>query len=212
MKQAEMTKLRCVQRLGLLIASFSAMALGGCGKGIPSRVQPLGIAPDAAQKAMELYDANKDGFLDAAELDKAPGLKAALRQVDTNGDGRISAEEIDARIAAWRDSKVGRMGVTCRVRNHGQPLVGAAVTFVPESFLGGSLRPASGTTDARGRCALREIGGEGPLGMSPGFYRIEITKSSENIPAKYNTETTLGQEVARDAAGNEGAISIDLNY
>ena len=199
-----------MQYSSLVMMGAWAMALGGCG-GSSSRVQPLEVAPDAARKAMELYDVNKDGFLDQGELEKVPGLKAALKQVDTNGDGKISAAEIDARIAAWKESKVGRMGVTCRVRNRGKPLVGATVTFVPESFLGDNLRSVSGTTDARGRCALRESEA-GPPGVSPGFYRIQVTKHGENIPAKYNTETTLGQEVARDAAGNEGAIAIDLNY
>jgi hypothetical protein len=161
---------------------------------------------------MELYDTNKDGFLDESELDKVPGLKAALKQVDTNGDGKISAAEIDARIATWKASKIGRMGISCRVRNNGKPLAGATVTFVPESFLGGNLRSASGTTDAHGVCALKETGGDGSPGLSPGFYRVQITKSGEEIPAKYNAETTIGQEVARDAAGNEGAIRLDLNY
>ena len=40
--------------------------------------------------------ANKDGFLDQGELEKAPGLKAALKQVDTKGDGKITADEINA--------------------------------------------------------------------------------------------------------------------
>ena len=53
---------------------------------------------------------------------------------------------------------------------------------------------------------------EGAAGVPPGFYRVQVTKSGENIPAKYNRETTLGHEVARDAAGNEGAIRLDLNY
>ncbi len=197
---------------GLLLAGLLVTALGGCGGGSPSRVEPLQIAPDAAEKAMELYDADKDGFLDQRELEKVPGLKAALKQVDTNGDGKISADEIKARITSWKESKVGRLGVHCRVRIHGKPLVGATVTFVPEGFLGGNLRSANGTTDARGRCALREVGGEGMAGVSPGFYRVQITKDGQNIPAKYNTETTLGQEVGRDAAGNEGAIKFDLDY
>ena len=32
-------------------------------------------------------------------------------------------------------------------------------------------------------------------GVPPGFYRVEITKAGEQIPAKYNTATTLGGEV-----------------
>ena len=187
------------------------MTLSGCG-GTFSRVEPLGIASNAAQKAMEMYDANRDGLLDGQELEKVPGLKAALKQVDSNGDGKISAEEIDARIAAWKESKVGRMSVSCRVRNRGKPVVGATVTFVPESFLGDNLHAASGTTDSFGTCSLREAGEDGLPGVSPGFYRVQITKSGAKIPAKYNSETTIGQEVARDAAGIAGAIPLELSY
>jgi hypothetical protein len=189
-----------------------AVALGGCGGQPSPRVLPRDIAADAGQRAMELYDANKDGFLDHGELEKVPGLKAALKQVDTNGEGKITADKINARIASWKESMDGRRQITCRVRNRGKPLVGATVTFVPETFLGENLKSASGTTDAHGRCGLREIGEQGPPGVSPGFYRVQITKSGEDIPAKYNSETTIGQEVARDAAGNEGAIPLDLSY
>jgi hypothetical protein len=86
-------------RLALVLLGMSALAVWGCDRA-PSRLQPLGIAPNAAQKALELYDSDGDGFLEGAELDKVPGLKAALAQVDANHDGKISAQEIDARIAS----------------------------------------------------------------------------------------------------------------
>ena len=56
-------------------------------------------------------------------------------------------------------------------------------------------------------------GGDDPaIGMCPGFYRVEITKGSE-IPAKYNTATVLGQEVAGDAARTlPAAVKFELEY
>jgi hypothetical protein len=59
-----------------------------------------------------------------------------------------------------------------------------------------------------------------PHGVRPGFYRVEITKPGEKIPAKYNTEAILGQEVVIDAKGIEespksasrDAISLQLEY
>jgi hypothetical protein len=198
------------QRALGLIASL--ITLCGCWGGSLPRVYPDKPDARAGERAIELYDANKDGLLDAAELEKVPGLKAAVQNVDLNKDGKISAAEISARIGAWADSKMGRMGVTCNLTHNGQPLIGATVKFIPESFLGGELKPAEGTTDAFG-IARMSTPASGQRGICPGFYRVEITKSGETIPRKYNTETQLGQEVAIDAAGlNNGMAKIDLKY
>ncbi|MGA2033484.1 MAG: hypothetical protein ABSG68_14610 [Thermoguttaceae bacterium] len=196
-------------RLGLVVVGISALAAWGCGGG-QSRVYPPAIASDAAQKAMELYDSNKDGFLEGAELDKVPGLKAALKQVDTNGDGKINAEEISARIASWKTSKAARLNTACKVLRKGKPLSGATVTLVPESFLGTALKPATATTDQSGMAMFSVDGPGGLPGVPPGFYRVEVTKSGEDIPAKYNTETVLGMEVAVDNAARTTAIVYDL--
>ena len=48
-------------------------------------------------------------------------------------------------------------------------------------------------------------------GLSPGFYRVEITKDGEKIPAKYNTETTLGAEVAGGSEARNG-LKFELQY
>jgi len=47
-----------------------------------------------------------------------------------------------------------------------------------------------------------------PAGVPLGFYRVEVSKAGENIPAKYNTDTTFGQEVAPDARGSLEAFSL----
>ena len=44
----------------------------GCGNSVPPRVLPDLPDASAASKAMELYDTNHDGFLDAKELEKCP--------------------------------------------------------------------------------------------------------------------------------------------
>ena len=45
----------------------------------PDRIYPPSINASAAgAKAIEMYDANKDGALDYQELAKAPGLRAAV--------------------------------------------------------------------------------------------------------------------------------------
>jgi hypothetical protein len=51
-------------------------------------------------------------------------------------------------------------------------------------------------------------------GMRGGFYRIEISQQrngKEQIPAKYNTKTELGQEIATGAANmRQGLLSFNL--
>ena len=179
---------------GLLIFS----GLIGCGSSVPPRVVPDRPDPSAAAKAMELYDTNHDGFLDAKELEQVPGLKAASEQLDTKHEGKISEQEIADRIRGWADSRIGRMQVTCRVMHNGQPLAGAKVVFVPETFLGGTLQSGTGTTSEAGYADISSPYPADPSikGLSPGFYRVEITKEGEPIPAKYNLQTTLGAEAA----------------
>lgn len=178
----------------------------------PRRLLPPKIDPaTAGAKAIEMFDADGDGKLSGAELDKCPGLKAAIAQVDPSGKGEITAEMIAARIKAWQDSRIGRMTTACRVMHNGKPLAGAEVKFVPEKFLGENFKTAIGITNADG-AAMLLIPGERIPGLAPGFYRVEITKNGENIPAKYNTETILGQEVARDARGIQQGIKFDLEY
>jgi hypothetical protein len=58
--------------------------------------------------------------------------------------------------------------------------------------------------------AMIAIPNDFPPGVAPGFYRVEITKSGETIPAKYNTDTILGQEAAIDAKGIREGIKFDL--
>ncbi len=203
----------CLTEIAALAIGLTIAAAAGCGNSRPPPLLPQSIAADAAQKAMEMYDANKDGFLDDEELQKAPGLAAAKKEVDADHDGKISAEEIAARIDSWRKSKVGRIVLTCLITHNGQALPGATVTLVPEKFLGNQLTPGNGVTDARGRAFISATAN--PPGLSPGFYRVQVTKADEKIPAKYNTETTLGQEIGGEAAGinsDQGGPTFDLKY
>jgi hypothetical protein len=77
---------------------------------------------------------------------------------------------------------------------------------------GGNMQAAEGTTDDHG-LARMTVAGSSQRGISPGFYRVEISKAGEAIRSKYNTETCLGQEVASDAAGlNNGIAPVNLHY
>ena len=123
----------------------------GCPQG-PGRVYPSSINASAAgAKAIEMFDANKDGKLSGEELDKCPGLKAALSKVDSGNEG-VTAERITARIKVWQKSRLGRMSVVCTVTHNGKGFEGAEVKFVPEKFLGldDPKWIATGKTDQNG--------------------------------------------------------------
>ncbi len=193
---------------------FMLSGVLGCGNSAPPAVVPDQPDANATARAMETLDTNHDGFLDEKELEKAPGLKAALKQVDTNNDGKISQEELAARIAGWAESKMGRMPVNCRVTHNGNPFEGAMVTLVPESFLGGTLQSGSAAVAESGYAAITApySADAKVTGMSPGFYRVEVTKQGEKIPAKYNTETTLGVEVGCGSEMEKLGLRFDIKY
>ncbi len=200
------------QRVSIFVAILACSASAGCGRSGPPRIQPELPDGAAASKAMDQYDANHDGFLDAGELEKAPGLKVAIKRVDTNQDGKISREEIADRIKSWADSRAARVPVRARVTHNGKPLAGAKVIFKPEEFLGASIKSGTGTTSETGVASISAMlaANSNVRGLSPGFYRVEITKDGENIPARYNTHTTLGAEAC--AEEKQESSTIDLKY
>ncbi|WP_197528479.1 hypothetical protein [Aeoliella mucimassa] len=157
---------------------------------------------------MELYDSDGSGSLEAAELDKASGIKAAMTQLDKDGDGAVSKSEISSRVSEWTSSKLGLSSLRCRVSQNGRPLSDATVTFEPEPIFDGAIKAGSAVTDANGIAnpSLPEADLPNPLfgGLRVGFYKVKISKvvnGKETIPAKYNTETTLGQEIGPNAEG-----------
>jgi hypothetical protein len=160
----------------------------------------------SAAAAMQQYDTDGDGYVAGAELKQAPSLNATLKGLDTDNDGRVSASEIEARIQAWVDMKTGLVSFPAEFVMDGRPLVGATVTFDPEEFLGGVVSLAEGTVAITGLVKPRvpkelRPRPDSPPGVQAGFYKVRVSrvvKGKETIPAKYNTETTLGQEVSKD--------------
>jgi hypothetical protein len=190
----------------LTLSLASLLAALGCSSG-PSAVTPPDIdAGDAASQAMEMYDKDGDGTIAGSELDAAVGLKAAMATLDANKDGSVQEDEISQRIDSWQASGVGVVALNCSVRLDGRPLEGAKVVFEPEPFLGDDIQTAEGETSPVGSTIIsvpkaNRPTADTPPGVQLGFYRVRISKEvagKEAIPAKYNTETTLGQEVAPD--------------
>jgi hypothetical protein len=192
----------CFTALGLSLAL-------GCGSG--DRIAPPNYSPsEAARLAMAEYDTNKDGRIDAKELARCPALKSALANIDKNKDGAIDAQELQERLEAYQASGVAVSTVACRVVRGEDGVKGALVTLVPEKFHGDSLKPASGVSDIHGDVELTVAGSTVP-GVAFGFYRIEVSIKNgdrETLPARFNSQTTLGVEV--HPFGRAGGIEINL--
>jgi hypothetical protein len=173
----------------------------------PAAVRPPAInASQAGSQAIEMYDKNGDGVITAAELERAPALKEAMSRLDTNTDQGVSADEIAARVDSWKETQLGMTSIRCRVTLDGEPLRGATVTFEPEPFLGTEIKAAVGVTNPFGDAAPtipkeQRPDPKLPGGIHLGLYKVRISKvvnAKETIPSRYNTETTLGQEVSND--------------
>lgn len=176
-----------------------------CGCGGLSTVKPPDVnADEAAAAAIEAYDDDGDGLLSEAELKDLPAL--TLESADKDSDGQVSADEIAGRIRVWSEGETGLMSFYCNVTLDGRPLDGAEVKLDPEPFLGDAVKPASGITRSDG--AILKVDPEllpadqrTLRGVQPGLYKVRITHPSVTIPARYNTATTLGQEIVPGTTG-----------
>jgi hypothetical protein len=150
---------------------------------------------------MERYDLDSDAVLNSDELKASPPLVDALAAYDTNGDGSLSKAELVEGMQSWAQRGIGAMALPFTVRLNGRPLAGAEVRLTPVPFLGDAIEPARGTTDEKGSGSLEMAAENRPRNvpqhlpvMQPGLYSVEITHPSVEIPAKYNTASTLGLE------------------
>jgi hypothetical protein len=211
MKGLRLMFIRLVHFNMLALSAISLLIIGGCMRE-PSRIAVISFDADAAgTEALNMYDTNKDGKISGAELDKVPSLRDSVANFNSTKEKGLTAADITARLKKWQDLKVGRMGsVSCTVMRNGKPLAQAEVKFVPEKFLGESLPISTGTSgpDGVASISLPVSGPDDAPGVPPGFYKVQITKSGENIPAKYNTQTILGAEVAPDA--RPSPLNFDL--
>ena len=191
----------------------TTLFLMGCFGGPPPVEIPAWNPPEQAAKAMTLYDKNADGQIAPDEL--SPGLKSALGSIDTDKNGSISEQELVDRIQAFADTKLGLIGVQGTARYAGRPLAGATITYEPEPFLAGVIKPAKATVGKDGFFSLRTEGEQFDA-TQPGIYLVRVSKPSdsgrETLPAKFNEETELGADVGREeTTENRGAGEFDLN-
>jgi hypothetical protein len=188
-------------RLRLLyLTSIGLLALVGCSSSLGPIPMPK-ISSEAGQAAIKQYDSDGDQTLNESELAKAPALKRALARIDKDNNKKVTADEINERIKSWGARGHAITQCTVTVRLSGQPLSDAQVKFVPEKYLGEELAIAQGVTNGRGMAPMKISDEPDGVGANLGFYRVEISKivdGKETIPAKYNTDSELGIELASD--------------
>ncbi len=185
------------------VANVSAMVLSvllvaGCGDRIDtskSKLDPQSMA----SKAMELYDKNSDGALDSEELEQSPALLSAMARVDSDRDGRLTAEEIAGRFEQYSSLSTFIPGQV-KVYKQGRPLMQATVTFEPEEFMRGTIPIYQGTTTESGEVFLKSE--PATLGLAVGFYQVTIERAN-------GTKSTLGCEIADDS---EYASRVQLEF
>jgi hypothetical protein len=186
----------------------------GCSRG-PSRVEPPRIdAESAAAQAISLYDNNQNGSLNTTELAACPGMLAQISAYDTDANGEITAAEISNRLASLFKAKVGLTALMCEIRVNGKPLSNAEVVFDPEPYLGDDMKQAVGTTDFSGSAEMgisdedmpRDL--KGVKAIQYGTFKVRVTHPSVTIPAKYNSNTTLGYETISGSPFAKFALKI----
>jgi hypothetical protein len=180
--------------------AWAPLVVAGCSRAGATLTERY--APDkAAQVAMDTYDANKDGKIDAAELDKCLALKYALPRIDAPpGDKALTAEEIAARVEKVQgQSKL--MGAMVHVTSRQGPVSGAKVTLQQEVFMGEDQPAYSLTTDERGNGMPAREGSDQPeMAIPLGFYRVTITAPGQA------GEIIRGCEVADDSPSSNRLV------
>jgi len=160
---------------------------------------------------MKIYDKNGDGTLDVKELSASPPLLELLKNLKARTPGHpdsLTVADIAGRFEEWLKAPTILIPSTVTVYLDGKMLEGATVSYEPEPFLGSSYRSHQGQSNSVGAAILEPDLQEFPESIYVGLYRVRVSKKVdgvETIPAKYNTETELGREIAtgiRDARAN----------
>ncbi len=181
-----------------MLGFAAAMALAGlmCSLGCSRGPKTPDWNPNkAADACMQEYDTDRDGFLDKTEIAASASLKGAARNLDTDGDKKLSRDEIFERIATYQAIDLNMQAlVEVTVKN--QKLLDAEIEFVPEDFLASFIEPAFGSSDPELGVANMTSEGAPFDSVHVGLYRVKITSPSAQVRKEYNEETTLGCEVS----------------
>lgn len=187
-------------RIRVELISLLVLFVGGCSGG-PERVKPPRIDVKlAANQAMEMYDTDDDGKLSVQELAKCPGVLISLERYDTNHDKTIDLGEFVQHLTDLLRDRSGATQLGVGVTFQGSPLADAKVVMEPEPYLGSEIQTAEGVTTSYGQAEMGMPPDKAPAALRSmkliqyGTFKVRITHPKIKLPAKYNSETTLGYE------------------
>ena len=192
------------------------VSLAGCSNQPRAVALPSVNTRRVAAFALEHYDADHNGAIDATEIASCPPLAAALSNYDADNNGQLSAQEIEDRMTQLYGSSASLASVKCTVLLSGRPLRGAVVTFRPVEMLQSSIKPAQGTTNDSGVARMTLSAEDLPADLhgarlvQPGLYHVEIVHPTIVIPPRYNTSTELGFEVDQSKERTGTSARFDL--
>jgi hypothetical protein len=172
----------------------------------------LGEPAETTKAMFQALDNNSDGSIQGDELGGCPGLAASLGAWDTDGNKGVSTAEAQQQFEKWKAMRVGAINASTTLNLNGNPLRGAKVEWVPESWMGSNFPTATSTTDPSGR-AIAKVAASGDRdaslgdGLPPGFYRLVITHPE--VPEKYRVNSQAGIMIApNDPMGLLKAIEL----
>jgi hypothetical protein len=177
-----------------------------CSRG-PSRIEVPAFDPDEiGAQAIKDFDKDGDGSLSADECEMVQSLGGSLKRLDKNNDGKISGQEIAARINFYHEFRAALVPTTCTLIDKGRPVVDAKVTYEPEKFMGPHALPAYGVTSDLGNAliSIDEEHRQSPAhrGAQPGFYRIRVTLANgEEV-----TDLNAGVECSGDQMNDHRVV------
>lgn len=162
--------------------------------------KPQMHVPNVGQRRLDRDDAtSRTAFLPQTATDCGDETLAHSRRIQFQLARRLGAIAIamTASLFVGCGGDLGLTPVTGTVTLDGKPLPNAEVVFRPEDG-----RPSLGTTDDQGRFELRYSSDQ--MGAVQGKHKVSIStrgdQSAESgvpelVPARYNAQTTLEQEV-----------------
>jgi hypothetical protein len=195
----------------LRLTMFLFVGLAGCSAksgAVHEASVPKYDAEAIAKAALAEFDKDGNGAIDSSEARACPALLGAFAGFDANNDKKITADEIKKRVETYAAGPTGSVPATIIVRLDAKPLADATVTFIPEACMGSVLKTATARTNPEGICGEFQIDGKAYRGLPAGLYKIQVVKEGANVPARYNTQTTLGIEIFHDT--RRGEVMIDL--